>query len=255
MHYAKCLMFTLFLIGGIILNANATSLVETKNIAPNPLKVGERLTYSVSAKRLPAGTWTNWIVKAETINEQNLYRIVSTVKTSGLFRLYSFRRQEETYFNPITLSPVSYQCRIKDRDYRSTVTTDFSVGKAEYEKISRAKPKLPQKREAKVLEIPPGTQDELSTLYFLRSKQLALGKTYSFPLLTIGKVQKATLTVERREVVKNKVLGTVRTLVLRTSNGDRFWITEDARRLPVKFQVQTKLGAVSATLKNIEMVN
>ena len=71
-------------------------------------------------------------------------------------------------------------------------------------------PKVPEKREAKVLEIPPGTQDELSLIYFLRSKQFVLGETYFFPLLVKGKVLKARLTVEGREFVKNKKLGNVK---------------------------------------------
>ena len=250
MHYAKGLIFTLFLIAGSVLGANETSLVETENIAPNPLKVGEKLTYSITWKKVPAGKRTDWIVKQASVNQENVYHIQSQMQTRALFRVYSFRNQSETYFNPLTLSPVRFQNRLKDRKYRATVKTDFRNGKAEYEKVSRPKPKLPQKREAKTLEIPPGTQDELSIIYFLRSKQLGLGKTYFFPLLAKGKVHKATLTVERREFIKSKVLGHVRTLVLRTSEGDRFWITDDARRVPVKIQVN-KLGGLIATLTEI----
>ena len=89
----------------------------------------------------------------------------------------------------------------------------------------------------------PAHRMELSIIYFLRAKQLALGETYFFPLLVRGKVLKATLTVERREFVKNKKLGNVRTLVLRTSEGGRFWITDDERRLPVKIETESRIGA------------
>ncbi len=254
MHYAKGLILTLFWIGGIVLNANATSLVETKNVSPNPLKIGEKLTYSITWKKVPAGKRTDWIVKQESVNGEDIYHIQSQMQTRALFRLYSFRNQSETHFNPATLSPVRFQNRLKDRGYRATVTANFQDGQAEYEKVSRPKPKSPQKRETKTLEVPPGTQDELSIIYFLRSKQLALGRTYFFPLLATGKVHKVTLTVERREFIKNKVLGHVKTLVLRTSEGDRFWITDDERRLPVKIQA-SKLGGIIATLTEIESAN
>lgn len=253
-HYAKRLIFTLFLVAGIVLSANETSLVETKNVATNPLKVGEKLTYSITWKKVPAGKRTDWIVKQASVNGEDVYHIQSQMRTRALFRVYSFQNQSETYFNPVTLSPVRFQNILKDRGYRATVKADFRNGQAEYEKVSRPKSKSPQKREAKTLEIPPGTQDELSIIYFLRSKQLALGRTYFFPLLAKGKVHKATLTVERREFIKSKVLGHVRTLVLRTSEGDRFWITDDERRLPVKIQVD-KLGGLIATLKEIEPAN
>lgn len=254
MHYAKGLIFTLFLITGIILSADAAPLVETKNIDPNPLKIGEKLTYNITWKKVPAGTRTDWIVKQETVNGEDVYHIQSQMQTRAFFRVYSFQNRQETYFNPVTLSPVRFQNRLKDRGYRATVKADFRNGEAEYEKVSQPKSKSPEKREAKTLEIPPGTQDELSFIYFLRSKHLALGKIYFFPLLAKGKVHKATLTVERRELIKNKVLGHVRTLVLRTSEGDRFWITDDERRLPIKIQVN-KLGGLIATLTKIEILD
>ena len=255
MHYAKYLICTLFLFGNIALNGNPTSLVDVGGVAPNPLQVGEKLTYDIRWKKLPAGKRTDWIVKEEVVNGAGVYRIQSEMKTRALFRFYSFQNRQETYLNPETLSPVRFQNQVKDRKYQGTVKINFREGKAEYEKVSRPKPKAPQKREAKVLEIPPGTQDELSVIYFLRAKQLVLGETYFFPLLAKGKVLKATLTVERREFVKNKKLGTVRTLVLRTSEGGRFWITDDERRLPVKIETESKLGAIKATLTDVEVAD
>ena len=254
MHYAKYLICTLFLFGNIALSVNPTSLVDAENVAPNPLQVGEKLTYNISWKKLPAGKRTDWIVKEEVVNDINVYHIQSEMKTRALFRFYSFQNQQKTYLNPKTLSPVRFQNRVKDRKYRGAVKIEFREGKAEYEKTSRPKPQLPQKRETKVLEIPAGTQDELSTLYFLRSKQLTVGEVYFFPLLVRGKVHKGTLTVERREHVENKALGGVKTLVLRTSEGDRFWITDDARRLPVKIEAESKMGTIKATLTDIEVL-
>ena len=121
------------------------------------------------------------------MNGVNVYHIQSEMKTRSLFRVYSFQRQEETYLNPMTLSPVRFRNRLQDQKYRATVTVDFQEETAEYEKISRPKPKSPERREAKVIDIPIGTQDELSTLYFLRSKEFELGKTYFFSDYRQGK--------------------------------------------------------------------
>ena len=256
MRYAKYLIiFALFFIGNIALSSGSIPLVHAEDIVPNPLRVGEKLTYSISWKRLPAGERTDWIVKEEALKDGDAYRIQSKMKTRALFRPYKFRSEQETHFNPTTLSPVRFQNHVQDRKYLITVKIDFREGEADYERVSRPKPKAPQKREAKVLEIPPGTQDELSLIYFLRSKQLVLGKTYFFPLLVKGKVLKAMLTVERREFVKNKKLGNVRTLVLRTSEGGRFWITDDERRLPVKIETESKIGAIKATLTDVELAD
>ncbi|MCY3743782.1 MAG: DUF3108 domain-containing protein [Candidatus Poribacteria bacterium] len=255
MRYAKYLIFALLFVGNIALSGNSVFLVGEGNIIPNPLRVGEKLTYSISWKRLPAGERTDWIVKEEALKGGDVYRIQSKMKTRALFRPYKFRSEQETHFNPTTLSPVRFQNHVQDRKHLITVKIDFRDGEADYERVSRPKREAPQKREAKVLEIPPGTQDELSLIYFLRSKQLVLGETYFFPLLVKGKVLKATLTVERKAFVKNKKLGNVRTIVLRTSEGGRFWITDDERRLPVKIETESKIGAIKATLTDVELAD
>ena len=256
MRYVKYLIIFALLFGGnIALSDNSLFLVDAKDIVPSPLQVGEKLTYNISLKKLPAGKRTDWIVEEEVVNGVGVYRIQSEMKTRALFRFYKFRNQQETHLNPTTLSPIRFQNYVQDRKYQGVVKINFREGKAEYEKVSRPKPEAQEKREAKVLEIPPGTQDELSLIYFLRSKQFVVGETYFFPLLVKGKVLKATLTVERKEFVKNKTLGNVRTIVLRTSEGGRFWITDDQRRLPVKIETESKIGAVKATLTDVELAN
>ena len=255
MHAAKHLIFICLLFQCFTVNGIATSLVESSDISPQPLRIGEKLAYDISWKRLPAGKRTDWIAKAETLNGLNVYHIRSEMKTRALFRLYRFQNQQETYFNPSTLTPVRFRNHVQDRNFLATVAIDFRNGEAAYKRISQRDAKSKQKHEAKTLTTPIGTQDELSTLYFLRSKQLTLGETYFFPVVVKGKVQKVTLTVERKEVIKNKVLGSVRTLVLRTSKGDRFWLTDDKRRLPVKMEAESKMGAFKAALTDIEFTN
>ena len=255
MRYIKHLIFFCLLIGSIAVNGDTTSLVESEDISPQPLQIGEKLTYNISWKRLPAGRRTDWIAKTERLNGESVYHIHSEMKTGALFRFYSFRNQQETHLNLSTLAPVHFRNQVQDRKYRATVVIDFRDGEAQYEKISQRNPKSDQKHETKTLTMPVGTQDELSTIYFLRSKQLSLGETYFFPMLVKGKIQKVTLSVERREFVKNKVLGTVSTLVLRTSKGDRFWLTDDERRLPVKMEAESKLGAFKAALTDVQFVN
>ena len=255
MHYVKYLTSIFFLVGCLAVNAASTSLVESTDISPQPLRIGETLTYDIRWNRLPAGKRTDWITEVSTVKDASLYHIRSEMKTRALFRFYSFQNQQETYFNPSTLAPVRFRNHVQDRTFRATVAIDFREAEAAYERISQKNSAAPQKREVKTLTIPVGTQDELSTLYFLRSKELALGETYFFPVVVKGEVQKVTLTVERKEVVKNKTLGSVRTLVLKTSKGDRFWLTDDKRRLPVKMEAKSKMGAFKATLTRIEFAN
>ena len=258
----------------------AESLVAAENMDSLPYQVGEKLTYGIKVRGLPAGKRTDHVVQKTAVNGQSVYHIRSDAKTKSIFRLYHFRNRQETYIgrgrdvsesllqgalSDAGLSPVRFRNRVEDRKYRATVVANFlpasdaarpqGTGEIVYEKISRRNPKSPQRQTKKTLTMPDGTQDELSMLYFLRSKCLTLGKTYFFPLLAEGKVQKVTLTVERRDIVKNKALGRVRTLVLRASNGSRLWLTDDTRRIPVRIEAESKIGTMKAELEKIEIVS
>ena len=259
---------------------SAESLVAAENTDSLPYQVGEKLTYSVKVRGLPAGKRIDSVVQKTAVNGQSVYHIRSEARTKSIFRLYHFRNQQETYIArgrdvsesllrgvdaDAGLSPVRFRNQVEDRKYRATVIANFlqasdarrtqGTGEIEYEKVSRRNPKSPQRREKKTLTMPNGTQDELSMLYFLRSKCITLGKTYFFPLLVEGKVQKVMLTVERRDIVKNKALGVVRTLVLRASNGSRLWLTDDTRRIPVRIEAESKIGTMKAELEKIETVS
>ena len=255
MQYAKPLISIFLFIGCLAVNAAAESLVESPNVSPHPLRVGEKLTYNISIKKVPAVQRIDWIVKEELLNGETIYHVQSTMKPRALFKFYNFERQDETYLNPKTLSPVRFRSQFRKQKSRTTVTVDFREETAEYEKISRLDPKSPEKRETKVIDIPTGTQDELSRLYFLRSKQLTVGKTYFYSLIKEGKLQEVTLTVERREKVKNKKLGTVETLVLISSTENRFWFTDDERRILVKAETETDDLTAIITLVGIEFTN
>ena len=255
MQYAKHLIFIFLLIITLGADDIPQSLVERPNISPHPLRVGEKITYNISVKKISAIQRTDRIVKEESMNGETVYHIQSKMKTRALFRFYKFNRQEETYLNPMTLSPVRFRRQSQKGKQNTTVTIDFQGATAEYEKISRPKPKSSETREVKVLEIPPGTQNELSALYFLRTKQLTVGKTYFFSMITEGEVKKITITVEDREKVKHKKLDTVETLVLRTSTGDRYWFTDDERRLIVNAETKREGSIVKMTLTDIEFTN
>ena len=250
--YAMHLIFIFLLIGTLGAGDTFLSLVEIPNVSPHPLRVGEKITYNISVKKISAIQRTDRIVKEESMNGETVYHIQSKMKTRALFRFYKFDRQEETYLNLKTLSPVRYRRQSQKGKHRTTVTIDFRGETAEYENTSRPKPKSPETRDVKVLETPPGTQNELSALYFLRSKQLSVGKTYFFSMITEGEVKKITVTVEDRDRVKNKKLGTVETLVLRTSTGGIYWFTEGERRLIVKAETQKEGSTVKMTLTDIE---
>ena len=238
---ASCFIFLKF-----SLAISATySLTDTKNLDRTPIQVGEMLTYSVKIKGLPAGTQITEVVEKTTLANQPVYRFRSERQTGSLLgKLYHFYDQTESYATTNQLYPLRYVKNLEDRKYRARVEIDFDHDKrtAQYTKNSKHK----------ALQIPIGIQDDLSMVYFLRSKELGVGHIYGLTVLVKDKSEQVTVEVRRREVIKNKALGRVETLVLRTSHGYLMWLTNDEHRIPVRIEAQTpRMGKLIGVLEKV----
>ncbi len=106
------------------------------------------------------------------------------------------------------------------------------------------------------------TQDLVSGIYTLRRLPLAVGKTFEILLSDSGLVYKIPVRVTAREEIKS-VLG--KTLCFRVEPeifGEKrlieqkgsmiIWITDDARRLPIRSQINSNIGRIEVKLKSIK---
>ena len=243
--FVSCFIFLTF-----SLAISATySLLDTKNLDQAPIQIGEVLTYSVKIKGLPAGTQVTKVVEKTMLADRPVYRFRSERQTGSLLgKLYHFHDQTESYVTTDQLYPLKYVRDLEDQKYRAHVEVNFDHGKetAQYTKNTDNKP----------LNIPLGIQDDLSMLYFLRSKQLKVGQTYKLPVLIKDKCEYVTLEVRRREMIKTKALGRVETLVLRTSHGYLMWLTNDERRIPVRIEAETpRIGKLVGALEKVDFLD
>ncbi len=250
MRAIKILLFSCFMFLSFSLTVLTTySLLETANLDWDPIRVGETLTYNVKIARLPAGTQVTKVVEETVLNGQPVYYFTSERETGSVFgKLYHFRDWIASYVTTDQLYPLRHLKDLEDGKYRAHVEVDFDHGRgmAQYTK----------NQHNKALEIPIGIQDELSMVYFLRSKKLRVGQTYRFPVLVRDKCQQITLTIHRREMVKTKALGCVETLVLRTSHGYLMWLTNDDRRIPVRIEAEIPvIGKLVGTLEKVDFIN
>lgn len=105
--------------------------------------------------------------------------------------------------------------------------------------------------------ISASTYDSLSSIYFLRSRQLVPGQSISFHIYDFKRLWNTDVRVERREDVRTP-LGKFKTLMMTsrlTFNGisagvgnTTFWLTDDSRRIPVRIRTQLKVGEITLTL-------
>lgn len=227
-----------------------------------PLQPGERLSYRVSWAIVPgAGE-----IKIEAANEKNSavpqLRVITTTNTRRLAKvLLPFKAKAESLFDLQTGRLVSLHetstSRGKESEHR--VTFDYPAREARYDSVVKAEP-------VRNLPMPAGEPSDLiMALMQTRSWALQPGESRDSLVLFDDDFYELTIHALRYEDVRTS-LGSFRTLVLeprmektppkgmfKRGSTVQVWIAQTDHRLPVKFQVDFKIGTGVAVLESYEM--
>jgi hypothetical protein len=110
------------------------------------------------------------------------------------------------------------------------------------------------------------SHDLISAIYFLRTQTLEPGSTFDLYVSDSGAVYRIPVKVGARKKRIKSVVGNVQTVRVDIGifGADRLvdrkgemtlWITEDARRLPVRARLSTDIGTIDITLKKVSRGN
>jgi len=229
-------------------------LILTCLLASSPVaaagRIPEKLIYSLSWTGINVGTATQ-----EIADEGHFRRIVSTAKSndwlSAFFpvndRTDSFTTKEEPFPGR------SYYFRMQTREGSRTrdreIAFDQEGRKAVYhDRLSGKKTDVP---------IEVNTYDIYSSFMYVRFLDLKVGKPLYVNLLDGKKLRRIEIRVLRKERVSTPV-GDFDTIaiepmvapegVFEGKKGAVIWLTDDARRIPVKAQTKVTVGSVTAVL-------
>lgn len=226
-----------------------------------PVREGERLTYRVSwAVVSGAGEIIVSTQREETTDGPRLL-ITTTTATRKLARmLLPFDAEAKSLFDLKTGRLISLQEKSAQRTKQSEhqVTFDYTARRATY--LGSKSASQPQ-----VLEMPPGDPTDLIMgLLQTRTWDLQPGDKRDALVLFTNEFYELTIYHTRDEKVRTP-LGTFDTMVLeprmektppkgmfKRGSTARVWIGRDERRLPVKFEVEFKIGTGTATLDSYQ---
>ena len=241
----------LFLLAGLPLAAE-TALA---------LRDGEAFTFKVSWAVLPGAGEIKVSAAADTSGPAPRLRVTTTTHTRGLARmLLPFEATAESLFDPATGRLLSLTESNEQRNKRSAhaVAFDYAAAQAIYTRTIPAQPPRP-------LPLPPGDPiDLITSLLQTRSWDLKPGEKRDALVLFDDDFYELTLHAARYEEIRTS-FGTFNTLVLeprmektppkgmfKKGSSVRVWISQDERRLPVRFEVEFKIGTGVATLTRYE---
>ena len=221
------------------------------------MRDGETLVYRVGWGIFFHAGEINISAHADNTNGTPLLRVATTTETKGIARaLYTFEGRAEAVLDAKTgrLLTNTETTKAPNKITKSTVTFDYSTATAFYvNAYDSAKDTS--------IALPAGDPlDLIMCLVQTRRWDLKPGEKRDGLVLFEDELYELTLYAERYEDVYT-TLGTFHTLVLvprmektapkgmfKRGSTVRVWISQDERRLPVKFQVEFKFGAGVATL-------
>lgn len=223
-----------------------------------PVYDGERLTYRVSWAIVPGAGEIKVSAREESGADGPTLAVTATTATRRLARmLLPFDAEAKSIFDLKTGRLLSLQETSTQRSKRSAhrVTFDYTSRQATYQGSKSAD-------QPQVIAIPPGDPTDLIMgLLQTRSWNLKQGEKQDALVLFANDFYELTIYYTRNEQVRTP-LGTFPAMVLeprmertapkgmfKRGSTVRVWISQDERRLPLKFEVEFKIGTGTATLE------
>jgi hypothetical protein len=235
-----------------------------------PFAKGEELLYRAEFKRallrgIDVGEFrfSARSASAGTNGTSDPLKLVADVVSKGFFTKlagFSFHQHVESTVDPSRFSALNTN-KLDEQGKRVRI----SEANFDYEKRivtwTERDPNQNQPPRVTSLDFTVPIQDVLSMIYYLRTRDLEVGKTFDIPVIDSGRLYLLPVAVTERKRI-NTVLGRVYALrvepalfgqdrMIRTNGKIAIWITDDNRHLPVWAEVKINLGTVDIKLKRV----
>lgn len=229
-----------------------------------PFTAGESLTYEAKFSKYIQGIPAADLILTVENGENDDYLIKAEARSKGtLLKLlrFSFLQKLESTVDGDSfrvIKTVKHDVQ-KERVRDSEALFDYSDKRVTYTESDPSSPMKPPRRIASDLE--GTTHDLISGVYSLRMLPLAVGKTFELRISDSGLVYTIPVRVTAREMQKTEigrvmcfrvepeVFGNGR--LIENKGSMIIWITEDARRIPVRSQVNAPVGKVEIKIRSM----
>ena len=216
-----------------------------------PFQVGEQLTYDISWLNITAGTAVMAVSGAGTDGDRPLVKLVTTAQSRpAITKFFPVDNRVESLLDPATLLPE--HLTFKRREGKKKEDIEYTFHQREGA-VTVVKGEASER-----LEMPPGTQDVISCLYYTRSAlSLQPGASLTMNVYHDKKNRKLDVRVEEIETISGPwgTAETARLLVVMPFQGVflnqgnlRVWLTNDERRIPVRMKAKVVIGSIVADL-------
>lgn len=218
---------------------------------------GEKLTFNIKYGVVSAAE-ASLEIRSSTFNDKPVWLITSNAKTYSFFdSFFKVRDTVQSWWEKENLRSLRFSKKLSEGKYQQyrVHTYDHENKTSTYQRWHFKK----QTYRTKEIEIPAGTQDILSSFYYVRQQELVPGSRLMVDITTDGKSYKTQVVVHRRETI-DSIFGDKECLVIepllkseavfKQSGRILIWVTDDEYKIPLKMTSQITFGAFSAILKD-----
>ncbi|MBQ7908513.1 MAG: DUF3108 domain-containing protein [Elusimicrobiaceae bacterium] len=215
----------------------------------------EQLKYGLYYTFIKAGTAYIRNRGLVNINGRTAYLLQTTAFSAPVIdAVFKVRDVNQSWLDAEGLFSLGYGQSVREGRYIRDEWITFDYANKQY--IGQSKKKKEPKQILGTLEIK--VLDMLSSLYFVRSQPLEVGKDLVFDIVNRSKQYPLVVKVLKKEKIKTAA-GTFKTIVVEpqirgegifVSKGKslKVWLTDDEYKMPVKMTVEVFIGSVSAEL-------
>ncbi len=218
--------------------------VKELKVAEVPFGVGERMAYRVKFGPLAVGEAQMEVVKIDTVAGHPTYHLRSVIQGSTFF--YKLDDRQDSWLDVVQLASRRFRQDSQQGDYERFREYEIDLEGGFYTRNDGAQDTIPE-----------GALDEAAFIYFARTIDLEVGRTYTWNRYFRFDRNPVIVKVLRREKVKVPA-GEFETVVVRPiiktrgifSEGGQaeIYITDDERRIPVQLRSKLKVGSVTMEL-------
>jgi len=211
--------------------------------------IGERMEFAVGWEFINAGT----AVMQVSSPQENTYRIRTFARSNAFFDLFKKVRDEiiaEGVCNNGHMQSTLFELRQHEVKYRANKKTEFvwPKGKVRYTQNNRTD----------IYDVEHGELDVMDAFFAVRSMPLEKGRVLKIPVFDSRKNYEIEVRVLKKEMLKAPWHEFVECLVIEpklktagifSSKGKmKVWLTNDARRIPLKMVAKIRFGHIIARL-------
>jgi hypothetical protein len=222
----------------------------TKNTA---FGVGENLIFSVDYGFYKAGTATMSVVGIDRVMGSDCYHIQTTaVSNSFISSFYKVRDKVDSYIDTEGIFSRRFEKHLREGNYKMDELVDLYADRL----IA-----LSTREKYALVEIPQYVQDILSTLYYIRTFDLKVGRPVTIETYADGKVYPLRVLVNKREKVEVPA-GAFTCLqiepqlksegIFRQKGRLLVWLTDDQYKIPVKMTSKVTIGSIATKLESLK---